>query len=366
MRICFLILNPFDYDTRARLICSDLINIGWDVEIVATVGGEMPDYLGAKIHRLSQPVKPFRQQRFISYNLAAADLVSRIDCDVIHAVDLDTLWAATTASKHNSARVLYEARELYVELLSLYKRPLMKAFWKYLERRVIGKADIVVTINHSIAEELEKRYGIKRPDVVMNVAKAEKIQPIDLRRTFQLNNRFIIIYQGQLRPGQGVLRALRAISEIDDCGLVIFGDGEYRGEIEKYVSDLRLGSRVKLAGMIPPDMLASHTAGGDAGLLLMEDLAINNYLALPQKLFQYIEAGLPPIVTNLPELRTIVEADDLGLVMELAESDEDSKILKDFLENKLANAKQNCKRIEGKYSWQKEGGKLLNIYKGLV
>lgn len=365
MRICFLILNPFDFDSRARLICNDIINQGWSLDIVATIGGDMTDFRGAKIHRIKQNTRPFRQRRFIEYNFQAAEIVSKIKCDIIHATDLDTLWAATKASKINHAKVLYEARELYVEQLAVYKRPVVKLFWKILENRLIHKANAVVTINSSIADEMIKRYNIPKPIIAMNVAHSSAVNIVDLRGKFNLHCKYLLVYQGLLRPGQGIIRCLRAIRDLPETGLVIIGDGPFLDEIKSKLDNYGIHERVRFTGMVPPDKLADYTAGGDAGFLLMEAEAMNNFLALPQKIFQYIEVGVPPVVTNIPELRKVVETDDLGLVLNFNDESDDQAELQSFLSNELGQAKRNCKQIKGKYSWGNEGGKIINVYKGL-
>ncbi len=366
MRICFLILNPFDFDSRARLICNDIIENGWSLDIIATEGGMMSEFRGARIHRVKQNIKPFKQRRFLEYNLRAAGIASRLECDIIHAVDLDTLWAAVNASKSNGAKVLYEARELYVELLAVHDRPIVKAFWTMLEKRLIHEADTVITINDSIAGELVERYNIPQPIVVRNVAESSRVTPVDLRGKYNLDCKYLMVYQGVLRPGQGISRSLELIRDVADTGLVIFGDGPYRNDIEKKLEQYGITARVRLAGMIPPDKLADYTAGGDCGFLLMEPVARNNYLALPQKIFQYIESGIAPIVTNIPELRKVIETDDLGLVLDNKIESDDRTLLQSFLEKDLARTRRNCKLIKGKYSWKSEGGLIINAYKGLI
>ncbi len=298
--------------------------------------------------------------------MKAARIAGKLKCDIIHAVDLDTLWAAFTAAKENGAKVLYESRELYTELLALYGRPLVKLFWKMLERKLIHTADSVITINDSIADELAKRYSIEKPLVVMNVAGIATTDAIDLREEYGINREYTLIYQGILRPGQGIARSLRMIRDIPETELLLIGDGPYRSNIEMMAEKYGVCDRVKFAGMVPPERLLDYTAGGDAGFLLMEAQAMNNYLALPQKIFQYIEAGTPPIVTGIPELRKVVESDRLGLVLDYKNESGDSARLSEFLKSGLDKAKQNCKLIKGKYSWEKEGDKIINAYKRLV
>lgn len=367
MQICLFILNSFDYDSRARLLCHDILSSGFSLNIFATEGGPQEEYEGAPIYRIAQPVKPFRQRRFIEFNIRAAALASKLNADIYHAVDLDTLWAAVTASRPGKAKVVYESRELYTELLALNNRPLAKWFWRNLEKRYIHRADAIITINRSIADQLIKRYDIEDPVIIPNVASIpEPVEPVDLQVKFSLNSRYILIYQGILRPGQGILRSLKALACLNDVGLVIAGAGPYRSEMEEWVNKLNITDRVKFAGKISPELLPAYTSGADAGFLLMEPVALNNYLALPQKLFQYITAGVPPIVSNLPELRAVVENGNLGLVLPDGSSEQDSQAIRTFLENNLITAKANCHKAKSKYSWENEGEKIIGIYKGLV
>ncbi|NLI15899.1 MAG: glycosyltransferase family 4 protein [candidate division Zixibacteria bacterium] len=367
MRICFFILNPFDFDSRARLICHDILDRGWRLDIIATTGADSSSFEGAPIHRIPQHIWPSRKRRFIEYNIRAAEIARSLDADIYHAVDLDTLWAANRAAKINNRKLLYESRELYTEQLTLNGRNLVKAGWRILESRLIHNADAVVTINSAIARELSARYSIKEPFVVLNTAAGvSNARPIDFRKECGLDSKYILIYQGILRPGQGILRAIDLIAGLPETGLVIVGDGPLRAEIEKRIDQLKIGDRTRLTGMVPPDNLMSYTMGADAGLLLMEAEALNNRLALPQKLFQYISAGIPPIVTSLPCLREIVEKDGLGLVLDEQPLDSDRQKLSEFLSFGLNGAAQRCASVKDRYSWHNEGHKLIKIYESLI
>ena len=366
MRICFFILNIFDYDSRAQLICHDILSRGWQLDIIAAAGGRLADFEGAPIHAVAQATWPTRKRRFVEYNIRAAKIASRLNADIYHAVDLDTLWAAARAARNTGGQVLYESRELYTELLALANRPIIKGIWRMLERRLIHKARAVITINSAIAAELARRYDIAAPHVIMNAAK--KIWAggsIDLRKKFELNCKYILIYQGILRPGQGILRALDILANLPEAGLIFIGDGPLKEEISRKAAQLAIGQRIRFAGLVAPDELGAYTAGADAGLLLMEPLALNNRLALPQKLFQYIAAGVPPIVTALPCLQQIVKDCNLGLVLPEVVTDSDSRMVYEFLENSRKAAAINCNRAKDKYCWEIEGKKFTQIYESI-
>lgn len=366
MHICFIILNSFDYDSRARLICHDIISSGFELDIIATEGSGSDDFEGAPIHRICQRTRPFRQRRFIEFNLEAAAIASRLPVDIFHAVDLDTLWAAATAARYRRTKIVYEARELYTELLALKHRTLVTRFWRRLEKKYIRRADAVITINLSIAGELVKRYGIAHPEIVYNVAAAQKTdRSVNLRNEYQLDCKHILIYQGILRPGQGLTRMFQALVDLQDVGLVIVGDGPERDNMEALIRKLGITNQVRFTGLVDPDRLQEYTSGADAGVLLMENIALNNYLALPQKLFQYIMSETPPIVSDMPELRRIVQNDNLGLVLPGETAEEDAAAIGKFLESDIKRAAANCRQAKTQYCWEVEGRKIIEIYKGL-
>lgn len=364
MRIAFFILNVFDYDSRAQLICEDILSCNWELEIIAAAGGKITSFKGARIHQIPQPTWPSRKRRFIEYNIRAAALGRKLEPDICHAVDLDTLWAAVRSAGKN-AKVLYESREFYTGLLALAHRPLIRNFWRFLENRLIHRVDAVVTVNEAIAEKMESIYRIRRPTVVMNLARsAESAEPVDLRLTCGLRAKYIIVFQGILREGQGLFNCLRIIAALPETAFVLIGDGPLKGKLERKAAELGIIERVFFAGMVPPQELPCWTAAADAGFLLLEPVSENHRLALPQKLFQYICAGVPPIVSDIPGLRQIVEGDGLGLVLESENPIQPDKV-RDFLFRQKEEARKSCLAARPKYIWENESPKLMSIYREL-
>jgi glycosyltransferase involved in cell wall biosynthesis len=370
VKIAYLVLNDFEYDTRARLEVETLLGAGHRVDVIAATGAITDSFQNARIHRVPQWRGPTRKFRFVQYNLLAASIGARIRADVYHAVDLDALLAAYWASCQRGAPIVYEARELYTELEPLTGRKAAARTWELLERRLIGRAARVITINESIAEELCRRYGIVRPEIIRNVAPLPgPITPIDLRSKFDIPRDWkVIIYQGVLRPGQGLNYAVEIMRCLDKMALIFIGDGVIKSELEESVSRSGIADRVKFGGRVPPADLLPYTAGADAGLLLMEDVALNNRLALPQKLFQYLVAGIPQIVSPMPEIAAFVKGEGTGIVVPPADPEAAACDVASFLSNDAAldRACENCRHSAARNNWGLESRKLVEIYEGLT
>ena len=370
MKIAYFILNNFEYDSRARLEVETLKRLKYQVEVIATVGGETHSYKGVPIHRIPQWRGPTRKFRFLQYNYLAARLARRLTPDICHAVDLDTLKAALQVASSTNAKLVYEARELYTELEALKGRPQITNIWRQLETRLIGKADAVITINDSIAEELVKRYGIIKPAVIRNVAEIPReINPIDIRAKFDIpQNHRILIYQGVLRPGQGLMAALELVSRLPrNITLLFIGTGPIEQELKAKSNDLQISNRVKFGGRIPPLDLINYTVGADAGLLLMEDVALNNRLALPQKLFQYLAAGIPQIVSPMPEIAKFVSLNNTGIVIDPAKMDDAVNQVAVLLDDqsRLTDLKENSRNKAACNNWELESRILAELYRSL-
>ena len=369
MRVAYFILNSFDVDSRARLEVETIRGMGHSVDIIVTKGAESTEYLGCPIHRIGQWRWPSRKMRFIQYNLKAALIGMRLKADIYHAVDLDTLAAAHWAAGRSGGRVIYEARELYTELEPLRGRNIVRSFWESLERRLIGKVERVVTINESIATELVSRYGIEKPAVIRNVAPVPKsIKLVDLRAEYGIpEGHKILIYLGVLRRGQGLLTQLDILRFLERVTMIFVGGGPLEADLRIKVSQLGLQDRAVFAGRIPPDELLNFVASADAGMLLMEDVALNNRLALPQKLFQYLSAGLPQIVSSMPEISRFVREQETGIVISTDDPQIAAAEISGFVfdQERCENARQNCRKSAENNNWERESAKWIEIYNEL-
>jgi glycosyltransferase involved in cell wall biosynthesis len=369
LKVAYLILNSFDVDSRARMEVETIVRMGHQVDIVVTVGAETSEYLGFPIHRIAQLTWPSRKIRFVQYNLKAALLGMKLKADIYHAVDVDTLAAAFWAARKTGGKVIYEARELYTELEPLRGRAMVRSFWGNLEKRLIGRVARVVTINDSIADELCRRYQIKKPDVIRNVARTpDNIHPVDLRANFGIpGDHKIIVYQGVLRHGQGLLNQLDILPYLDRVVMMFIGDGPIELALREKASSLNIDDRVVFAGRVDPDELMNYTVSADAGILLMEDIALNNRLALPQKLFQYLSAGIPQIVSPMPEISRFVREEKTGVVVPLEDPHGAAGTIAGLIfdENLYSAVKENCRESSARNNWEIESTKWVEIYKDL-
>lgn len=256
-----------------------------------------------------------------------ADRVQR--CDVIHAHDLGTLAAAVRLARrwrmthrdHPLPRIVYDSHELYVEQLTKWTRR-EKLLWRLHEARWIRHADLVITVSNGIAAELARRYRLaSRPMVILNAPPRSSAQPgpTDVRSHARVPpGRTLAVYVGTVKHGRGVDRLVPALAANPFWDLALVGPGmtPELDNLRAAATALAVEDRLHVLPSVPADRLPGYLTTADVGVHPLERCCLNHELALPNKLFDYIFASLPVAVSDLPEMRGLVDAHRLGTVFD--------------------------------------------------
>src|SRR5690606_2548287 len=307
---------------------------------------------------------------FLYIHRQAFSRARRIRARIYHASDLFMLAAMARAAASTGAGYVFDSRELYTGLGSTRRRPWASAFWSALERRLISRASLVMTVNDSIADVLADRYAIARPVVLPNVPGVVKIEPSSRLRqlTGLSSDEPIVLYQGFLKPGRGCEILIALASKIPGFSLVFLGVGPLASELRRQVERLGLGDRVRFLPMVEPDELLPLTADADIGACLIEGVTESLRLSLPNKLFEYLAAGVPVLASALPELSRIVDQYAVGLIAPTDDEDRMTEALKRLVEDvefrrRLAS---NTRTVFDEYDPDRIRKTFLDAYRPLL
>ncbi len=280
--------------------------------------------------------------------------------DVLLSNDLDTLTANFIAAKLKQKSLVYDSHEYFTEVPELIHRPRVQKFWERLERKMVPKIKHAYTVCYSIAEIYTKKYGVPFK-VVRNIPVSQKIKnPSEKEKSPQK----IILYQGAVNMGRGLKQAILAMHFIEGATLVIAGDGDIKKELELLAETEKLGNKVEFTGRLPLEELSKLTPKADLGLSIEEDLGLNYRFALPNKLFDYIQARVPVLVTNLPEMAAIVNQYKIGEITASLEPEILAKHIK-FALSETENRKMWIKNLEvaaKELTWENEEKIIWEIY----
>jgi len=287
--------------------------------------------------------------------------------DVVFAHDLPALPGTARLAEEWNAPLIYDSHELFCEqgIFTRKQRRIMRR----VERSLIRKCDAVLTVNDSIADELAARYGCPRPCVLTNAVDPPPDFSPDrredhLRRHFALSpDTRIVLYQGGLvgnRNIENLVSAMRFVNE-GRAALVVMGDGPLGAGLADIVDRECLRSRVFFKSAVPQEDLVSWTASADFGVIPYPPVDLNTRYCTPNKLFEYIQACLPILANDLPELRRYVAETGFGATAPMRSPEEIARTLNAWLANPEAieRARKTLVAKRDAFSWKAASEKLL-------
>lgn len=315
MRILVLVSNDLSTDQRVERVCRSLTSQGHHV---ALFGRQLPhslplDKLPYKTHRFQLPFQ--RGPLFyLSLNLVFLFRLLFKRFDAIHANDLDTLLAAFLISKLRRKHLIYDTHEYFTGVPEIQQRPLVKRIWQSIEKLIFPRLKHVFTVNQSIAQLYAAEYPVQTIQVMRNIPPAMEVEPAPLP-DFIPEKAFKIILQGNgINVDRGGEEAVELINHLSNAVLIIAGSGDVIPQLKQRVSALQLENKVFFLPRMPYRQLMGITANCQLGLSLDKDTNINYRYSLPNKVFDYLRAGIPVLATPLVEVKNIVESFQTGWI----------------------------------------------------
>ena len=360
-KIIVSVTNDLSTDQRVDKICNTLLELNFEVLLV---GRHLPE--SKNIDRLYS-TKRFKlwfnkgALFYASYNTRLFIFLLFSKFDVLWSNDLDTLLANYRASKWKNKKLIFDSHEYFTEVPELIDRPKVQRFWKRIEQKIVPNLTNILTVSQSIVNLYQKEYNIE-VKLLRNVPLLKK-HKIDVEN-IKIEGKRTLIYQGAINVNRGIEHMIEAMHYIDNSILYILGKGDISTKIADLISELKLEEKVKMLGEIPLEKLHGYTKQADLGLSLEEDKGLNYRFALPNKLFDYIHAGLPVLVADLPEMKNLVVNYQLGEVLEKNEPKQIAEKIKAMLNNDVQMKfwSENAKNTALKLNWEKEKHVIADLF----
>lgn len=252
-----------------------------------------------------------------AWEAAIGPIVDALEPDLVHCHDIFHLGLAVRARARASRPfpIVYDAQEFIPGLPS---DPWRRAAYTTLEEEYIRHADAVVTVSEGLGELLHDRYGVTTT-IVMNAPNREPVPDVEpLREVVGLGPDDVLVsFVGGLAPDRGADVSIAALEHLpDDTHLVFVTNavGGYRDELVAQAEVLGVGSRVHFAPFVAPEAVTAYIASSTLSLIALSRDVINYEIALPNKLFQALHAGVPVVVSDNPEMQRFVETHGVGEV----------------------------------------------------
>lgn len=368
-RIILSVINDLATDQRVHRIASTLHELGNDVLVVGRI---LPESLPLGREYNTHRMECYFRRGLLFYaifNIKLFFLILFKKVDILVSNDLDTLPANFLVSVLRRKKLVYDTHEYFTGMPELQTRPVAAVFWKGLERIMLPHIKYIYTVNESIADLYRKKYK-KKVQVVRNVPVRIIKNNWPCRKDLELpEDKKIIILQGAgININRGAEEAIQTMKFLEGTILLIIGGGDVIQQLKDMVVSERLVSKVMFKPKMPYEELMAYTRLADLGITLDKDTNINYRLSLPNKLFDYIQAQIPVMCSNLVEVAGIVNKRELGLVAETHDPKYLAEMIEDMFndQERYKNWKINLAKAADELNWDKEKKCLIEIYADLL
>lgn len=360
------VINDLVTDQRVNRNCLALEKEGYQVLLV---GRKKKDSLALnnrsyQIHRM-RLIFEKGPLFYAEFNIRLFFYLLVHSADLHFANDLDTILPNLIISKLNGSKFIFDSHEYFTETPELVNRPIIQKVWKTIEKYCIPQINNLITVNDSIANLFKKEYN-KDFTVVRNIATRVEVPILKSKSYLGLpENRKIILLQGAgINIDRGTEELVEAMQYVNnDYLLLIIGDGDVIDTLVKMSIDLKLEDQIRFIPKLSFEDLYQYTRHADLGLSIDKDTNINYRFSLPNKIFDYIHAGIPVLCSRLVEIEKIITQYKIGDFIDSHQPGHIAAKINDLIENeeRLSSWKKNTIIAASELNWVEEEKKLLRL-----
>lgn len=373
IKVCDVVRNSVWYDPRVIKQIDEYVKADFDVYVI---GEEDNRYNATEIERIPASVRIVKikdkYKRFqnkintvlkeISVCKSLAKEIAACKPDIIHANDLDALLAAYIATRSWKCKIVFDTHEVYTDNFGMASAVLKKLFWSFVEFWIIKRVDLVVCVSNAAADYFAAKYNIPKPLVVTNCAKRQRLHEHENVKS----SYFEVLNHGQFYEGRGydIMVEAAAISRNTQIKYVLRGFGRMEPELRSFVDEKGL-TNVTFAPPVKTTELIPAARTSHVGLAITVPINLNFKLSVSNKIFEYVSAGLPVIMSDIPEHRYLNDKYNFGIILK----ENTAECLRDAVMTMYENEElyreytANAKRLSEELNWETEFAKLLAIEK---
>ncbi len=362
-RILVSVTNDLTTDQRVHKACITLTQMGFDVLVI-----------GRKLknsQNLNRTYKTFRFKLlfkkgflfYAEYNLRLFFKLLFLKKDILLSNDLDTLLPNFLISKIFKLKLVYDSHELFTEVPELINRLFVQKFWLTIEKNILPKIKNCYTVSNSIANYYNLKYKTNFITIRNLPIATNKILKDEL--PFDIKNNKIILYQGAINKARGLELMITTMQFIENSIFVIIGNGDIEKELLQQIKVLNLKEKVKLIPKQSPNELQKITPLADLGISFEEDFGLSYKFALPNKLFDYIQAEVPVLVSDLPEMKNIIQQFSVGEIIQDRYPEKLAIQISTMLQKGKEFYNSNLETAKKTLTWENESEHLKKFYTNL-
>ena len=379
--VASVVLNTFTRDSRVEKEAEALAAAGYVVTVYALAGQGLPFEEGRSgyfVERLPVRTRCFGSS-FIGHVIKMIEFSFRLawrtrKASIFHCHDFHPLPAALLArlTGLSKAQIVYDAHEFESQKngLTPFRSRCVRLLEQIASRHIAAFISVSPAIIAAYRELIPHVEGI----LVLNCPRLWAAPKKNtLRRELGIGDDVhIVLYQGGFMPGRHIEELLDAfrIEDRTDRVLVFLGhaaDTPLARSIERAIKSAACTLRnVHYLPSVSPELLSEYTGSADIGISLIEDVCLSYRYCLPNKFFEFAMAGLPIVVSDLPEMRRMVEEYNCGVVCSSAQPVSIVRSIDTVLSGDMVRWGLNARRMAEENSWERQELKLLALYDKII
>ena len=369
------------FDARIYKEAKTLVDAGLCVQVVGFTKQKQSkdEYVREGVHYIDYPVIfglgwIVRKSSLLLNAFRIWWHILRTNAAVYHAHNVFVLPPSFLAAKVLRKRILiYDSHELWSQLTCDHNF-LLRFYVGLVEKPIIKRADAVITVNPYLADRIKQCFSPKRVLFTLNCPLYRGDGFNELRTTIRdslgyESDDVIVLYQGGFyKEGRGLLELVEAFRYIGNAKLLLIGfDSEgMLAKIRDIVDHLHLEDRVSIHPPVDLKDLWQYTLAADIGFLGISSASWSNVHGSPNKLFEYLHAGLAIVHSDIPFVSDVLRSQHSGMKCLTPKSI--ASAIQLFLDdaNRMERAKTSSLALAREFNWQNESRKLLGLYSVLV
>lgn len=386
-RVCMHVLGPALTDGRVMRSATALAQAGYAVTIVDIEHGvNLPtceDSQGVHLRHVRFALAQmrhyhpthhlawllFKVRRIVRGTLA----VLRTPAEVYHAHDITALPACYMAAKLRRKLLIFDAHELPLVDPHVQRLRLITGLATRMLRLMLRSCAGIITVSPPLVRELQRRYGGPLAVLVRNIHTYEAPPPTNhLRDYLNLGSDVrIALYQGFLQADRGLDILVRVAQHLtSSTHIVLLGKGPAAVAITAQIAELGVGDRITIVPAVPYADLLAWTASADIGLTIYQaEYSANVQVYLPNKLFEYLMAGLPVVASAIEAVAEIVQTYDVGIIEPALEPAAVAQAIDRLLDDQPARSRMRSNALRAardSLCWEQESVQLIDLYRAIV
>ena len=366
-RVIASVINDLVTDQRVNKSCLTLQKMDYEVLLVGREQRKSPpmDKRSYDTHRMKLLFEK-GPLFYAEYNIRLFFFLLFHRANLLLSNDLDTALPNFFISKLKGIKMIYDSHEYFTETPELVNRPRVQKVWKCIEGFVVPRLPEMITVCDSIANLFQQKYGLKC-NVIRNIPPRAALPPKGDKESLGLPvDKHLLVLQGSgINIQRGAEELVEAMRYLDDCFLMVIGGGDVLPVLKQMVDDWHLKERVRFLPRMSYGKMMAYTQLAELGFVLDKDTNLNYRYCLPNKLFDFIQAGVPIVASHLVEIEKIIKKYDIGLFI----PDHDPQSIAATIREGLSDAESRERWSKGlavaaeELCWENEQQTLMEVYK---